>query len=198
MNIRVTLALVASTIAALAPAAAFAQSVNVTRSIIPALSYTLIYPEPMVAVSSDPSSLTINHPDAPLQCDMTVTPVEDTSWTAETALSELGEAEVVSSWSQTFAGFAVATKGTVQYQNATALIYEGASTDSPQGVPLTIVHTETVEGGNGYTLDCLFATGVAEQVRPMVNFIIANFSTRPDAECCVGIDVEQPEVAPAQ
>jgi hypothetical protein len=198
MRFRLAVTFVASAATALLPGAAFAQSVNVTRAVLPTQPYTLIYPEPMVAVESGPSSLTINHPNAPLQCDLSVVAVEDTGWTADGALSSLDDAEVTASWTETFPGFAIGAKTTTQYQDATALLYDGTSTGSPQGVPLTIVHTETVSGGNGYALDCLFATDVAAQARPIVDFIIANFSTRADAECCIGVEVEQPEVAPAQ
>jgi hypothetical protein len=64
------------------------------------------------------------------------------------------------------------------------------------GIPLTIVHTEAVDAGRGYTLDCLFATEIAAQARPIVDFIIANFSTRSDAECCVGAEAKSVETAP--
>ena len=183
--------------AAAMPVAAVGQSVNVTRSIFPDQPYTLIYPEPMVASGGADEPLTINHPNAPLQCDLMVVPVEDTQWTAEAALSSLDEEAVETAWSESFAGFTLGESGTTQYQDATALIYEGASTESPMGVPITLVHTETVSNGRGYALDCIYATSVAEQVRPVVDFIIANFSTRSDAECCIGASVA-PVEAPAQ
>jgi len=183
----------------LAPAFALAQSVNVTRSILPDQPYTLIYPDTMIASGGAGEPLTINHPNAPLQCDLTIVPVEDTGWTAEAALSELNDEEIVAAWSETFPGFALGSKGTAAFQNATALVYDGTSTDSPMGVPLTVVHTETVTDGRGYALDCIFATEVAAQARPIVDFIIANFSTRADADCCVGAVVEPEEgEAPAQ
>jgi hypothetical protein len=198
MTIRVALAGLAAVAAALLPAIAFAQSVSVTRSVLTHQPYTLIYPDPMVAAGGGPDPLTINHPDAPLQCDLTVVAVDDSEWTAEAALASLNDGDIVAGWSETFPGFAIGTKATTQYQNATALIYDGTSTGSPQGVPLTLVHTETVAGGNGYALDCLFATEVAAQARPIVDFIIANFSTRADAECCIGVTVDEPELPPAQ
>ena len=33
--------------------------------------------------------------------------------------------------------------------------------------------------GNGYTLDCFYATEMAAEARPIVDSIIANFSTTP-------------------
>lgn len=182
--------------AALLPATAFAQSVSLTRSILPDQPYTLIYPEAMTASGGGADPLTINHPDAPLQCDLEIVPVEDTGWTADGALSALNDTEVAAGWTQTFPGFTVATKGTTAYQSGPALIYDGQSTNSPMGVPLTIVHTETVDSGRGYSLDCLFATSVAAQARPIVDFIIANFSTKADAECCIGA-VAEPTTDPA-
>jgi len=179
----------------LCPSLAAAQSISITRSILPDSPYTLIFPEPMVMAGSsvDPVSVTINHPDAPLQCDMTVVPVEDTSWSAEAALDAFDEAEAAASWAGIMPGFALNDKATVPYQDATAFLYVGSSPDSTLGLPLTVVHTETVANGRGYVLDCLYATAEAARARPIVDFIIANFSTRSDADCCMGA-----EVAPQQ
>ena len=60
--------------------------------------------------------------------------------------------------------------------------YEGASAGTADSGPLTLVHTETVDGGNGYTLDCFYPTEVAAEARPIVDSIIANFSTKQDAQ----------------
>jgi hypothetical protein len=183
------------------PTLAAAQSVSVTRSILDDLPYTLIFPEPMVVAGGtvEPVSVTINHPEAPLQCDMRVVPVEDTDWTAEGALGAINDAEVASSWSDIMPGFVLNAKSTATFQDATALLYEGSSPESKMGVPLTLVHTETVANGRGYTLDCYFATEQAENARPIVDFIIANFATRSDADCCIGAEVAPAqETAPAQ
>lgn len=194
MKSRALLAMLLGMGAAATPIAALGQSVNVTRSIFADQPYTLIYPESMIAVGGAGEPLTINHPNAPLQCDLSVVPVEDASWTAETALSGLDTTAVSIAWSDTFPGFAVSKSGTMQYQDATALYYEGTSDSSPMQTPITLVHTETVAAGRGYSLDCIYATAVAEQARPAVDFIIANFSTRSDAECCIGAT---PETQPA-
>ncbi|HTN63683.1 MAG TPA: hypothetical protein VL147_19370 [Devosia sp.] len=174
--------------ATLLPVTAYAQSsVSVTRSILPDQPYTLIYPDIMTASGGGADPLTINHPDAPLQCDVEVVPVvADSTWTPDSALASFDDTAVAASWTESFPGFTVAAKGKIAYQSGPALIYDGQSTNSPMGVPLTIVHTETVDAARGYVLDCLFATSVAEQVRPIVDFIIANFSTKADAECCIG------------
>ncbi|MCS6759953.1 MAG: hypothetical protein MO852_14190 [Candidatus Devosia euplotis] len=113
---------------------------------------------------------------------MTYVPVEEADWTPQAALVDV---DVEAGWRKTFPGFTLYAKGTAAYQSDTALIYEGASTGSPMGMPLTIAHTETVSNGLGYALDCLFDTTQAEQARPIVDFIIANFSTSAEAECCV-------------
>jgi len=174
----------------LLPAASMAQSVNITRSILADQPYTLIYPEAMIASGGASESLTINHPNAPLQCDLSVVPVEDTGWTAENALGALDRDAITAGWVESLPGFVLGSAGTTAFQDAIALIYDGTSTDSPMGMPLTLVHTETVSQGRGYSLDCLYATEVAEQARPIVDFILANFATRSDAECCIGAAVE--------
>lgn len=191
------LAIVVGLGAAAMPIAALGQSVNLTRSIFADQPYTLIYPEAMIAAGGAGEPLTINHPDAPLQCDLSVVPVEDGNWTADSALSSLDTTAVATAWSETFPGFVLGNTGTTQYQDATALIYEGTSESSPMNVPVTLVHTETVASGRGYALDCIYATSVAEQIRPVVDFIVANFATRSDAECCIGATAET-EPAPAQ
>lgn len=199
MNTRWALAPCLLAAAALLPVGAYAQSdVTVTRSILPDQPYTLIYPAVMTATGGAADPLTINHPDAPLQCSVTIVPaVTDTNWTPDSALADFDDAKVAATWTESFPGFTVASKGTTAYQSGPALIYEGQSTNSPMGVPLTIMHTETVDGGRGYVLDCLFATEVAEKARPIASFIIANFSTKADAECCVGAEVAPEPTAPA-
>lgn len=165
----------------LSPVAAFAQGLSITGSPLPDQPYTLIYPDVMTATGDPGGPVTINHPGAPLQCVLTVVPVEDTGWTAQAALAALDEATVTAGWSETLPGFVLGSRTVTDYQNKQALLYDGTSTDSPQGVPLTVVHTETVDAGNGYTLDCIFATDVAAEARPLVDSIIANFSTQQDA-----------------
>ena len=167
------------------PALSLAQSISVTHSTLPEQPFTLFYPEAMQASGGVDRPLVIKHASAPLQCSMSYVPVDEPAWTAEGALALLVDADVEAGWRESFPGFALGARGTAAYQSDTALIYEGTSSDSPMGLPLTIVHTEAVAGELGYALDCLFATAEAEQARPIVDFIIANFSTAADAECCV-------------
>lgn len=195
------LAIFASLSVAFAPSFALAQSVNLTRSILPDLPYTIIYPEPMVASGGPETPLVLTHPGAPLRCDMAVVPVEDAEWTADAALGAFNAAEITAGWSETLPGFSLTDHGLQQFQDAAALSYEGTSTDSAMGVPVTLVHAETVTNGRGYALDCVYATEAATQARPLVDFILANFSTRADAECCIGATVEtepDPAIAPQQ
>ena len=165
----------------LLPVAAFAQTAGISGSPLPDQPYTLFYPEVMVTSGEVGGPLTINHPSMPLQCILAVVPVEDTTWTAEGALAALDPASVAAGWNETLPGFALGTSLVTKYQNSPALQYEGASTQQAEGGPVTLVHTETVDAGNGYTLDCLYASEVAAQARPIVDSIIANFSTKQDA-----------------
>ena len=165
----------------LAPVAAFAQSLAISGSPLPDQPYTLIYPDVMVTSGEVGGPVTINHPTLPLQCVLTVVPVEDTGWTAEGALAALDPVAVAAGWDQTFPGFTLGASLVTNYQSNPALQYEGTSTGGEQG-PITLVHTETVDGGNGYTLDCFYATEMAAEARPVVDTIIANFSTRQDAQ----------------
>lgn len=178
-----------------APAMSMAQEVQASRSTDANLPYALFYPQPLVATGGGEQPLTINHPNAPLQCSLQAVPAEDTSWTAADALGKLDDAQVATAWEKTLPGFAITNKATTPYRDATALLYEGTSLGSEMGIPLTLVHTEAVTEGRGYVLECLYSTAEAEQARPIVNFIIANFSTRSDTECC---SAEAPApVAPA-
>ncbi|KQN74225.1 hypothetical protein [Devosia sp. Leaf64] len=196
MNSKRLLAIVVSMSAVALPATSYAQTINVTRSIFPDQPYTLIYPEAMVATGGAGEPLTINHPNAPLQCDLSVVPVEDADWSAEAAVAALDASAITEAWVETFPGFTLGETGTKNYQDATALYYEGTSESSSMGVPITLVHSETVAQSRGYSLDCIYATSVAEQVRPAVEFIIANFSTRSDADCCVGATPETEQAPP--
>jgi len=160
---------------------AFAQNLAITGSPLPDQPYTFIYPDVMVTSGELGGPQTINHPGLPLQCVLTVVPVEDTTWTAEGALADLDPNTVAAGWSESFPGFTLGTSLVTRYQSSPALQYEGTSTGGDQG-PITLVHTETVEAGNGYTLDCFYATEMAAEARPVVDAIIANFSTKLDAQ----------------
>ena len=173
-------ALLALTLCGL-PMAASAQQAGVSGSPLPDQPYTLFYPDVMITSGEPGGPLTINHPSLPLQCILTVVPVEDSGWSAEGALAALDPAAVSAGWSETFPNFTLGESRVTSYQSNPALQYEGTS-EGPQGGPITLVHTETVDSGNGYTLDCFYASEMAAEARPVVDTIIANFSTEQDAQ----------------
>lgn len=185
--------------AALLPIEAAAQTISITRGIFDGQPYTIIYPAAMVASGGGADPLTINHPNAPLQCELTILPATAGDWSPQGALDQLDEEAVAEGWSQSFPGFAITGTSIVPYQNGEALLYEGESEDSPMDIPISLVHAEAVDGNRGYVLDCFYATAEAANARPIVDFIIANFSTRSDAECCAGAQpAEAPAAAPPQ
>ena len=165
----------------LLPAAVHAQDLAIEGSPLPDQPYTLIYPDVMVSSGELGGPLTINHPTLPLQCVLTVVPVEDTNWTAEGALAALDPAAIAAGWQETLPGFSVLESRITQYQSGPALLYQGTS-QGETGTTVTLVHTETVDGGNGYTLDCFHGTEEGLEAGPIVDAIIANFSTQQDAQ----------------
>jgi hypothetical protein len=165
----------------LMPATAWAQNLTAEGSPLPDQPYTLIFPDVMTTSGEPGGPLTINHPTLPLQCILTVVPVDDTSWTPESALAALDPVTVAAGWNETFPGFTLGASRITNYQSNPALQYEGSTPASEPGA-ITLVHTETVDGGNGYTLDCFYGTELAGDVRPLVDAIVANFSTRQDAQ----------------
>jgi len=72
-------------------------------------------------------------------------------------------------------------------------VYEGAERPLVRK-PITAEHVHGSTGLDGPVLD---EPTMEAQKQHAVDFIIANFSTRSDADCCVGATVE-PEAAPAQ
>lgn len=185
--------------AALLPIEAAAQTISVTRGILDDQPYTIIYPAAMVASGGGADPLTINHPNAPLQCELTILPATADDWTPQGALDEFDEEAATEVWSRTFPGFAITGTSVASYQNGEALLYEGESEDSPMDIPISLVHAEAVDASRGYVLECFYATAEAANARPIVDFIIANFSTRSDAECCAGAQQpEAPAAAPPQ
>ena len=182
MNSRLALGGLAALFFGLMSAAASAQTAGITGSPLPDQPYTLIYPSVMVTSGDLGGPVTLNHPAVPLQCVLAVIPVEDIGWTADGALATLDAAAVTAGWAETLPGFVLGTAQLAAYQSDTALQYEGVSAESGENGPVTLVHTETVAQGNGYTLDCFYPPEVAEQARPIVDSIIANFSTKQDAQ----------------
>jgi hypothetical protein len=149
--------------------------------------FTMIYPNVFETVDdgSEVSVITLRHPDAVMQCDALVQDGAGTGWTAEKALETLDIPGIVSTWAPDFPGFKVTGQSIISFQSGPALMFEADSDNSPLGVPLKIVHAEATDGGRFYAVECLVERGAANDARPMIDFIIANFSTRSDGTCCV-------------
>ena len=149
--------------------------------------FTVIYPNVLESVDdgSEVSVLTLRHPNAGMQCDALVQDGAGTDWSADKALASLDVNGIVSTWSPDFPGFKVTGQSVTQFRSGPALMFEAESDNSPLGVPLKIVHAEAIDSGRFYALECLVERGAADEARPMIDFIIANFSTRSDGTCCV-------------
>lgn len=157
------------------------------RGLTDDLPYTISYPDVLQSIDdgSDATILTLRHTNAPLQCDAFVANGAAPGWTAEGALTTLDVPGIVATWAPDFPGFKVTNQQLTEFQSGPALLFEGESDNSPLGVPLHIVHAEATDGGRFYAVECLVERGAASDARPMINFIIANFSTRSDGTCCV-------------
>lgn len=164
--------------------------VVIDRGLTEDLPYTAIYPKVLRSVDDGSSAtiLTLEHPDAPLRCDIFAVPGGEADWSAENALDKLDVAGIEATWAPDFHGFKLVAKAVTNFASGPALLYEGESDDSPLGVPLRIVHAETVAGGLTYAIECLMEKSLSGEARPLVDFVIANFSTRSDGECCVPLD----------
>lgn len=161
--------------------------VVIDRGLTEDLPYTAIYPSVLRSIDdgSPATILTLQHPEAPLQCDAFAVEGAEAGWTAEQALSKLDVRGIEATWIPDFPGFRIVAQGVTQFASGPALLYEGESDDSPLGIPLRIVHAETVDAGRTYAIECLMEKSIAAEARPLVDFFIANFSTRSDGECCI-------------
>lgn len=159
----------------------------IDRGATPERPYTLIYPEVLETVDdgSDVTVQTLRHPDAVMQCDAMIQDGAGSDWTAESALENLDVAGITTTWSPDFPGFKVTGQTVTNFQSGPALMFEAESDNSPLGVPLKIIHAEATDGGRYYALECLVERGAANEARPMIDFLIANFSTRSDGNCCI-------------
>ena len=160
---------------------------SVLQGSTPERPFTVIYPNIFEAVDdgSDVTVVTLRHPDAVMQCDAMVQDGAGPNWSADEALKSLDVNGIVSTWSPDFPGFKVTGQSITQFQSGPALMFEGEADNSPLGVPLKIIHAEATDSGRFYALECLVERGAANDARPMIDFLIANFSTRSDGTCCV-------------
>lgn len=148
--------------------------------------YTVFYP-PVLEVVDDGSEttvMTLRHPQAPLQCDVMIVDGAPAGWTADNALATLDRSVIEASWLTDFPGFRLTSQGIQQFQSGPALLYEGEAQGSPLGMPVHIVHAEAADGNRTYAVECVVESSIAAEARPMIDFILANFSTRSDGECC--------------
>lgn len=169
-------------------APAFAQSpVRVDRGLTEDLPYTAFYPSILRSVDDGNSEtiLTLRHPDAVIQCDVFAVQGAPDGWTAENALKNLDVPGIEATWAPDFPGFSVTAQSIARFASGPALLYEGASDNSPMGIPVIVVHAEAVDGGRTYAVECLSDRTLATEARPMIDFIVANFSTRSDGQCCI-------------
>jgi len=161
--------------------------VVIDRGLTEDLPYTAIYPSVLRSVDdgSPATILTLQHPDAPLQCDAFAVAGAEPDWTADAALSKLDVAGIEATWAPDFPGFKVVAQSVTRFASGPALLYEGESDNSPLGIPLRIVHAEAADAGRTYAIECLMEKSIAADARPLVDFFIANFSTRSDGQCCI-------------
>jgi hypothetical protein len=176
------------------PSAALAQdqatievTISVTRGLSAERPYTLFYPAPMQLVEDgdDVTVATLQYPNAPIQCDAMIADGGASDWAADIAAETLDRPGTEAGWTEQFPGFAISEVSTVEMLSGPALFFRGASAASPMGVPITIFHAEAVEAERTYVYECVVDTTIAEDVKGLVNFLFANFSTRADGECCV-------------
>lgn len=159
----------------------------IDRGLTDDLPYTAIYPNALQSVDDgNPETiLTLRHPSVPLQCDFFAVSGGPETWTAEAALEALDVAGIEAAWTPSFPGFRLTGQSVTEFASGPALLYEGQSDNSPFAMPLTIVHAEAVAGGRTYAVECLLAQDIAAEARSMIDFIIANFSTNSDGQCCI-------------
>lgn len=174
----------------LAPVPVAAQTsttINVARGLETEQPYSIFFPAPLAAIEdgSETTAITIQHPQAPLQCDTLIGAYAPANWDPEAAAQQLDKPAIEASWVESFPGFTVTSQGITSFQSGPALLYEGDSTSSPMGLPMHVIHAEAVDGGRTYIIECLLGRDIAAEARPLIDFVIANFSTRADAECCV-------------
>lgn len=171
------------------PAQALSQqsTVLIDRGLTDDPPYTLIYPSDLKSID-DGSPLTVTTlqmPNSAFQCDVLVRDEAARDWSAQGALQTFDRTATEGPWSMRFPGFVITVARLVEFQSGPALFYEANSADSPYGIPAKVFHAEAVDQGRKFSLECVMDLGIAEEARRLVEFLIANFSTRSDGECCI-------------
>ncbi|HZP21025.1 MAG TPA: hypothetical protein VFB16_12560 [Bauldia sp.] len=180
--------LAAAVLAAAGTTEAMAEDIRfeVAHSLRPDQPFTVIYPDFMVrGATLSGSAFHLDYPGHPLQCEVLVRPDTEAGWTAEHALSSFDVASAEAMWRETFPRFEARQKGLTSFQSGPAFLYWGETGENPSGVPLNIYRAEAVDAGRLYVVECFVPTANAAELLNLVTFLIRNFSTRPDAECCI-------------
>jgi hypothetical protein len=159
----------------------------IDRGLTDDLPYTAIYPNVLRSVDDGNAEtiLTVQHPDALMQCDFFSVAGAASDWTAESALSSLDVPGIEATWAPNFPGFKLSNQAVGRFSSGPTLFYEGQADSSPMGPPVSVIHAEAVDSGRTYAIECLVDRNIAAEARPMIDFIIANFSTRSDGQCCI-------------
>ncbi|MCC0055820.1 MAG: hypothetical protein H6883_06760 [Rhodobiaceae bacterium] len=166
-------------------AASADMKVKVSRSTVEDLPFTIIYPQDWVANPvSNRMVASVSHPDLPFKCEVLIDDMPR-EYSAQELLDTLDDDIVNTELSKSFPGFKLTKKGLTKFASGPALYYEGVSEASDYGLPIHLFHGESVKGTQRHTLECLAAEQIAEDARPTVEVIFANFSTRSDGTCCV-------------
>ena len=162
-------------------------TVNIDRGVLETRPFTAIYPQSFRQVDDGNAVtvLTLQHAEAPIQCDVLIADGQAEGWTAESALGGFDQAAIEATWREQFPDFAVTERGTRDFQSGPALYYEGEAQQSPLGFPVKVLHAEAADQGRTYIFECLMDLAIAAESETTIAFMIANFSTRADAECCV-------------
>jgi hypothetical protein len=171
-------------------APAYAQDVQIMRSVgeTAELPYSVFYPSVLQAIDDgNPQTVVTLAPQSEkfMQCNVFVVPASGEPWTAEGALSSLDAAGIESAWAPDFPGFKLSGQSLASFSSGPALRYEGKSDNSPMSVPISVIHAEAVDGGRTYAVECLYDTSIDADARPVADFLIANFSTNSDGQCCI-------------
>jgi hypothetical protein len=169
-----------------APALAQNQMI-IDRGLTDDVPYTIIYPDVLQGTDDgNPDTvISLRHPQAAVACDAFVVQGGAEGWSAQAASDSLDVAGIEESWRPNFEGFTITGQGITNFASGPALLYEALADSSPFGVPVSVVHAEAVDGGRTYALECVLDRAVAAEARPMIDFLIANFSTRSDGQCCI-------------
>ena len=166
-----------------------AQQVKITRGLT--TPYTLVFPDTVENAPGGGSDVqaTLQYPNESFQCELRVASGGASGWTAQDAVSKFDRGAVERTERATFPDFALERHGLTKFRSGPALFYVGRMTSRASGgEALRLVHTEAVDGGRRYSIDCYIGQDIFDDALYLTRFIMANFSTRADGQCCVEPD----------